>query len=92
MGAHLLNGCRSHILPFFGYSLVMHTKHFQIINTPRQLVYGQQTRRLSRVWKSPRPGSSCMGNMQYAILFKQRPQALPSMIYFPFMNKIILCV
>ena len=33
-----------------------------------------------------------MGNMQYAILFKQRPQALRSMTYFPFMTKIILCV
>ena len=33
-----------------------------------------------------------MGNIQYAILFKQRSQALPSMIYFPFMTKIILCV
>ena len=33
-----------------------------------------------------------MGNMQYVIFFKQRPQALPSTIYFPFMTKIILCV
>ena len=33
-----------------------------------------------------------MGDMQYGILFKQRPQGLPSMIYFPFMSKIILCV
>ena len=37
-------------------------------------------------------GSSYMGNMQCAILFKQRPQALPSMIYFPFMTKIVLYV
>ena len=33
-----------------------------------------------------------MGNMQYAILFKQRPQTLPSMIIFRLMTKIILYV
>ena len=33
-----------------------------------------------------------MGNTQYAILFKQRPLALPSMIFFCFMTKIILYV
>ena len=33
-----------------------------------------------------------MSNMQYAILFKQRPQALPSMIFFRFMTKIFLYV
>ena len=38
---------------------------------------------LVRVQKSLGPG-----NMQYAMLFKQRIQALPSMIYFPF--KIVL--
>ena len=33
-----------------------------------------------------------MSNTQYAMLFKQRKQALLSMIYFPFMTKIILYV
>ena len=70
----------------------MHEKHSLVINIPRQLLYGKQTRQLAGVWKSPGLGSSCMGNMQYAILFKQRPKAFPSMIYFPFMTKIILCV
>ena len=91
-GTHLLNGCRSHFLPFFGYSPVMHTKHSLVISIPRQLLYGQETRQLSRVWESPGPGSSYMGNMQYAILFKQRSQRLPSMINFPFITKMILYV
>ena len=47
---------------------------------------------LSGVWKSPGPGSSNMGNTQYAIFFKQRPHALPSMIYFTFRTKIITYV
>ena len=33
-----------------------------------------------------------MGNMQNKIMFKQRPQALPSMIFIRFMTKIILYV
>ena len=89
---HLLNGCRSHFLPFFGYSPFMHTKHSLVINIHRQLLYRQQMCLLSRVRKSPHPSSSYMGHMQYAKLFKQRPQALASMIYFPFMTKIILYV
>ena len=76
-GTHLLNGCRSHFLPFFGYSPVMHTKHSQVMNIPGQLLYRQQTRQLPRVWKSPDLGSSCMGNMQYATLFKDHKHFHP---------------
>ena len=38
-GTHLLNGCWSHFLPFFGFSPVIHTKHSLVINIPRQLLY-----------------------------------------------------
>ena len=31
-----------------------------------------------------------MSNMQYAVLFKKRPQALPSITSFPYIPKIIL--
>ena len=77
---------------FVCYSLVVPKMHSLVINIPRQLLYGQQTRQLSRVWKSLGPGSSYPSKMQYATLFQQRPQALLAMIYFPFMIKTILYV